>query len=263
MTGTQALDETILKEQDGLLLRVLRYEPFENHPRHRHDTACITLVFGGALEESISQANVHAGVLSAVIKPADLPHGDTFGPKGAATLQIGMSAEISREYRSFLAYRWVQGGETARVLLQLLAGAPDGRGERDLWAGFADVLATPRDLCQLPKGQAPHGRLADLAHQLDEGSDQGLCVRTTAESMGMHPVSLARAFRRQFGCSITEYIRRARILRAAQQLAEGGEALAGIAADTGFSDQAHFTRAFRAETGLPPGQFRRMVRANA
>jgi AraC family transcriptional regulator len=49
----------------------------------------------------------------------------------------------------------------------------------------------------------------------------------------------------------------ARIESAKRLLANHGISLAEIALDTGFSEQSHFSRAFRASTGISPGAWRR------
>jgi AraC family transcriptional regulator len=81
-----------------------------------------------------------------------------------------------------------------------------------------------------------------------------------AQSVGVHPVTLARAFRRAFGCTVGEYVRNLRIERAALQLAETELPLAEIALAAGFSDQSHFSNLFRQHTGLSPSKFRRVAR---
>ena len=82
-----------------------------------------------------------------------------------------------------------------------------------------------------------------------------------AESVGVHPVTLARAFRRAFGCTVGEYVRRLRIDHAAHQLAQTELPLAEIALAAGFSDQSHFSNLFRRHTGLSPFKFRRVARS--
>jgi AraC family transcriptional regulator len=74
----------------------------------------------------------------------------------------------------------------------------------------------------------------------------------------MHPVSLARAFRRAHGCSITWYRRRSRVRRAADLLTTAMP-LADVAMESGFTDQSHFCRVFKVETGLTPSVYRRLA----
>jgi AraC family transcriptional regulator len=81
-----------------------------------------------------------------------------------------------------------------------------------------------------------------------------------AQSVGVHPVTLARAFRQAFGCTVGEYVRHLRIERAAHQLAGTELSLAEIALAAGFSDQSHFSNLFRHHTGLSPSKFRQVVR---
>jgi AraC family transcriptional regulator len=82
-----------------------------------------------------------------------------------------------------------------------------------------------------------------------------------AEAVGVHPVTLARAFRRAFGCTVGEYVRGLRIERATRQLADSDLSLAEIALGAGFSDQSHFSNLFRQHTGLSPFRFRRAARS--
>ena len=73
----------------------------------------------------------------------------------------------------------------------------------------------------------------------------------------VHPVSVVRAFRRHTGLTPGAYVRRLRLEAAARALLAGGEPIAQVALEAGFASQAHFTRAFSAHFGRPPGAFRR------
>jgi AraC family transcriptional regulator len=77
-----------------------------------------------------------------------------------------------------------------------------------------------------------------------------------AHTAGVHPVYLARAFRRRYGCSPGEYLRRCRMERAVALLHDRRIALAEIAAACGFVDQSHFTHAFRRQYRCTPAQYR-------
>lgn len=83
-----------------------------------------------------------------------------------------------------------------------------------------------------------------------------------AQLLGASPYRLSRAFTRELGVSVTQYRNRVRIGRAFEQLETGESTLAEIAASLGFSDQAHFSRTLRAQTGLTPTMARRALRRN-
>ncbi|WP_020522505.1 helix-turn-helix transcriptional regulator [Catelliglobosispora koreensis] len=73
-----------------------------------------------------------------------------------------------------------------------------------------------------------------------------------AESLGVSPYRLSRAFTREMGVSLTRYRNRVRVAHALERL-EGGEAHLGLlAADLGFADQAHLTRTLREHVGHTP-----------
>lgn len=90
--------------------------------------------------------------------------------------------------------------------------------------------------------------------RFDEGPRS---VREIAGELGVHPVYLARRFRQSFGMTPGEYLRRCRLERARWLLRRSSAGLAEIAAATGFSDQSHFSHAFRKGFGVSPGAYRR------
>jgi AraC family transcriptional regulator len=81
-----------------------------------------------------------------------------------------------------------------------------------------------------------------------------------AEEVGIHPLHLARVFRRQYGCSVGEYVRRLRVEYACRRLAFPGLSLVEIALEAGFCDQSQFCRTFKRHVGITPSQFRREAR---
>jgi AraC family transcriptional regulator len=82
-------------------------------------------------------------------------------------------------------------------------------------------------------------------------------VAEIAGEVGVHPVHLARRFRRSFGMAPGEYVRRCRLERARRLMRRSTAPLAEIAAAAGFTDQSHFSNAFRKSFGISPGVFRR------
>ena len=126
------------------------------------------------------------------------------------------------------------------LLLELLAALSRSRIER-LPAGTAPWLDETRDRLH-----------ADLANRPS--------LSQLAAAVGVHPVTLARAFRRTFGCTVGEYLRRLRIERAAELLVSGTQPLAEIALGAGFADQSHFSNVFRRRLGMSPSAFRREAR---
>lgn len=80
-----------------------------------------------------------------------------------------------------------------------------------------------------------------------------------AAEAGVHPVHLAREFRKHYGSSVGEYLRKVRIEYACRELMGSNVAVANIASAAGFADQSHFSRTFKRFCGMTPGRYRASV----
>jgi AraC family transcriptional regulator len=100
------------------------------------------------------------------------------------------------------------------------------------------------------------GRVKELLH---EGFHEPLRMGDLAREAGVHPVHLARVFRKFENRTPGEYQQRLQVRAACELLQDAEWPLAVIAAECGFADQSHFTRLFRRMTGTTPAQFRRAV----
>ncbi|HEV2912375.1 MAG TPA: AraC family transcriptional regulator [Pyrinomonadaceae bacterium] len=82
-----------------------------------------------------------------------------------------------------------------------------------------------------------------------------------AQAVGVHPVHLAREFRKHYRCTIGEYTRRLRIENACLALSNPELSLSSIGLAAGFADQSHFSRTFKRITGMTPLDYRAKVKA--
>jgi AraC family transcriptional regulator len=144
----------------------------------------------------------------------------------------------------------------ARALNELLAIAASGPagnepprlGVRRLWRcleseGRREAPARPSWLTEV------HERV-----RREGATRYGL--QRLARGVGVHPVYLARVFRRHYGVTIGVLRRRQRVERALARLRTENTPLAEIALDLGYADQSHFCRELKRETGWTPGRFR-------
>lgn len=102
--------------------------------------------------------------------------------------------------------------------------------------------------------------LEQALHVVHARASCAVSLRAVAQCAGVHPNSLARAFREHLGSSLGEYVRKLRIDEAAEKLLRTPLSIADIAIETGFADQSHLTRLFHRATGMTPAQYRERFR---
>lgn len=67
-----------------------------------------------------------------------------------------------------------------------------------------------------------------------------------------------QSFPKYFGCTLGEYMRRIKINRSLSLIQSNPGNLTEIAFQCGFSDQSHFIRTFKSQTGFLPKQFQKL-----
>ena len=250
----------------GLRLVVTDYAPGERMDPHWHDVTTVGMVLRGGVEERVAGREHQATAGGFVVKPAGTVHANRFGPAGARMASIGPRNGAHpwemADVAGLAAWRWMDGGPAPRALWRLLRTVSEAPslGGALLADGFWEMMDALEDdgTTPVPRSDAP-GWLRRVRDRLHDEREKAPRVRDLAEAAGVHPVSLARAFRRAYGVPVTEYARRLRVRAAADRVASSGLPLARVALEAGFADQAHLTRELRRETGLTPGALRRVA----
>jgi AraC family transcriptional regulator len=86
-----------------------------------------------------------------------------------------------------------------------------------------------------------------------------LSIADIAANVGVHPIHLARSFRRFFQSTPGDFARARRLEMATHLLTRTVRPLAEVASACGFADQSHFSRIFARHLGLPPGEYRSLA----
>jgi len=93
-----------------------------------------------------------------------------------------------------------------------------------------------------------------VARMLEQGSTD---VRAVARAVNTSSRTLQRRLR-EAGLTYAGLVRQVRCEAASKLLMEPGQAVRDVARKLGYSDPAHFTRAFHRWTGLTPRAYRRL-----
>ena len=242
------------------------YEPHSSLPDHDHVTPFFTYVLGGEYTERAGRETRACGRGAVIFHPEHESHANQVGRDGTASLNVEVTPELWQELTADLIPN--------RIVGRVLSGEIE-------WAAFAvwrefhrddtaSALGMDESLALLCSGIRestrrgefePHQRLDRCAEYL--GADLMALHRLSdvARIAGVHPMHLAKLFRRRFGCSMGEFVRRRRVAWACGQLTSECGTIANIAARAGFADHAHFTRTFRRITGCTPQWYRDHVRS--
>jgi len=113
-----------------------------------------------------------------------------------------------------------------------------------------------------PAGAAIQPWVARARAMLGDAPARRISLATVAEEVGVHPATLARAFRRAYGCSMGEMQRQLRLDLAVRLLTNTRQPLSRIAQQAGFFDQSHLTNSFRRHFGTSPHRYRQSARGD-
>ena len=151
------------------------------------------------------------------------------------------------------------------------------KGEEDVQAAYDDVLEALRAgsdenalECVLLLASLLETEQPDAQHTVHEEAAlrayAHLCghlartvrINELAAMEGLSEYALIRAYRRRFHITPLQHLMSLRVECACKLLGEGA-CVADVAAETGFSDQAHLTRVFKQRVGTTPAAYQGMV----
>jgi AraC-like DNA-binding protein len=99
-------------------------------------------------------------------------------------------------------------------------------------------------------------RVTEFVHARIEGP---INLDDLAQVAGVSRSHFHRQFKKSLGMTPHDFVLQARIERAKELLLESDNAVANVAAAVGFTDQSHFSTAFRRQTSMTPRTFRNAV----
>lgn len=258
----------ILRNQvvTGFVLTDTLYAPHLKLARHSHERACFSFVLKGSFTEEYRNTTLACPPASIIYLPPGEVHSDYFHSDGARCLHIELASEVVtrlREHSIVIEDSLVFSGKTVTHLIAKLCNElnqPDSISSLAIEALALELIVeSSRRARKTPdlRLECQVGRARDFIH---EHFSERLTLSCIAESVGAHPVYLAREFHKHYRCSVGEYIRRLRIEFACRQLSDSDVSLANIALSTGFFDQSHFSRTFKLLTGISPARYRNSFR---
>jgi AraC-like DNA-binding protein len=251
-------------EVNGFTLSELRFPRSYVQAPFEPDLPYLAVVLEGGLVKSFPRRALELRRASAVAIPQGATHGARFGSAGARILIVRPRNASDPVAGCFDRIAELRGRELTWLAWRLAGELRAEDAAAPLAAeGFALELlaATTRET----RAERPHARPPAWLRAAEELLRARLAERIglaeLAETVGVHPAYLARAFRAHYGLSVGEYGRRLRLAWAAAELAGSETPLAEIASSAGFADQSHFTRVFRRHVGATPARYRAQARS--
>lgn len=244
----------------------MAYAPGLCLPRHAHGTAHLVYTIAGEHWSGYSRKGDDTCPPRTIrFLPAGEPHENYF-PVGCRCLHIELRQSML-ELAACHGQTIRSAGEIARPSAVALGmrlhrefRQKDDLAPLDIEVVLLRLLLANDERSTQCRGLVPSWLLRISEMLRDEGQPR-LTLAELSRSVGRHPVQISRQFRRHFGCTIGEYMRRVRIARAQSLLARPDLPVAEIALLCGFADQSHFTTAFRKLTGMPPRRYRVQISA--
>jgi AraC family transcriptional regulator len=243
------------------------YSPEFKLCEHTHARAsfCVALN-GGCTETYATRTRVYTPFTLEYL-PAHEEHSLTVHRTGMRSFSIEFAShwlESLRQYAPILENSvHLTGGALNWLLVRLYREFRDA----DEVSPFAveglalELLAeTSRQRAKVEERKAPRW-LEEAEEMMRAGFTEHLSLSLIAEAVGVHPVHLAREFRKHYHATVGEYLRQFRIEYIAHELATSDMPLIEIAAAAGFSDQSHLSRTFKRLTGMTPAKYRAALRA--
>lgn len=238
-------------ETEAAVLRHARYEDGDHVPNHRHERASLVYGVGGPCFEVDAWSQVIRRRLTF------LPAGHEHSLEYKGTTHV-LAIEIDPEWLGRTCNGWIPAEMVAlpatlynriwRVLIDIVSRAPD----ETLAASLGVLVREATDYVRTPPSPLVLKLIDDLhQHWRDVPS-----VSQLARKYALSKQYICRVFRKTVGITLQQYGLLVRLDYARGMLWSTELPIAEIAAETGFADQSHLTRALSAHSACSPLRLR-------
>ncbi len=173
-------------------------------------------------------------------------------------LQQAWGASTNQDFRPYAAVMSTSPALYAEFnrFYEVLTGCTAGLLERQCAAvTFFEQVQANVDPLTVARREA-NRKLERAAEYISDNCTAAVTLEAICDASGLSASYLIRAFRKRYGMTPHAYLLNRRVERARGLLKDGG-AIAEVALETGFADQAHFQRTFKQFIAATPGQYRR------
>lgn len=243
------------------ILDTALFAPFQKVASHSHENAFFCMALRGACAESYGRKIriYEPSVLSFL--PAGQTHSLEFCQQGMRSFSIEIKQPLIKRMREYSSP--IEESVYCRTgrLTQLFNRVYSEFCRADDVSPLAVEGLVLEMLAEVSRhrtsgAKQPPQWLRGATEFVHDRFSESLSLSEIANAAGVHPAYLSRVFRRFYRCSIGDYIRCLRVEYALQHIPATKTPLLEIALAAGFSDQSHFSRIFKRQTGITPSQYR-------
>jgi AraC family transcriptional regulator len=232
-------------------------------PVHTHEHAYVSVALQGSYQEECGSSwDCSAG--GTIFHVAGERHSNRFSSHGARLLVLEIASPMLAQLREQGLEPDRQNAVVSPFCMHLALRLEQTIALTDpLSALFAEGLGMEllAEILHITRKREPHpdwiGRVKEV---INDRFREQLTLSDLARSQDVHPVYLARVFRKRYGCSVGNMIRALRAEAAYYDLMHSDAPIAEIAVRTGFTDQSHLCRVLKRHAGVSPGQVRKTHR---
>ena len=253
-------------DASGFVLTETTHLPNHELPRHNHELTNIAFVLRGSFSEILDRRIIDCYPQSLLVKPSGEPHANRYGNVGMRCLLIevqpGRMAALGSWSNALDQVQHVRGGVSSALGTRIYKEfrMMDSASPLAIEGLVLELVADLSRRSNLRSVRKPARWLRRAREILHAHSSETIRLNDVARAVDIHPVHLAREFRKAYGCTLGEYLRALRIEVCCARLASSDDSLVEIALAAGFSSQSHFSRVFKRHTGTTPTEYRSSYR---
>jgi AraC family transcriptional regulator len=253
ITGSRRLSNFHLVES--------KYDAGQELKSHVHERAYISIVLRGAYTERCGASNVSCEVGHVILHAEGEVHSNYFLEEGYC-INLEILPHFADRLREYGVDHGTRISMASRRNMRLGFNLQSEVAQRDSASELAIEGIAMELIAQLIRNRAAETAprkehwLARANEMIHDRYREPITLKELADYSQVHPVHLARTFRKHHGCSVGDYIRRLRVAGASREIASTHLSIAEIASLYGFSDQSHLCRTMKDYTGKSPTQLR-------
>jgi AraC family transcriptional regulator len=245
-------------QANGIWTSVTTYsqENLPNVSLHAHENPHVTVLLAGATFEKRQGSECYRQAGEAVFFHAGEPHQNSKTVPGSQNFNIEFTPGFLNAYHLTeyeIGHAICKNPLAATAFLRAycqLVHDEHYTGDSTTMAVLG-LLRTRKNA-----GSRPPGWVGQVTELLHDRWNEHVSLHELSVETGTHPVTISKYFTRYFGCTLSEYMRKLRVMNSIALVKNTTHLLTRIAHESGFADQAHFTRAFKQITGFLPKEYR-------